>query len=68
MNAVFRFTTRFYNQVAYTNVNRVLSTEGAQQQMYRELEERENKRLERYSWELKEFNTEDILDKSLLRA
>ena len=68
MNRLFKAAATWDKLAARFTVNRLLSNEGAQAAMYQDLVEQEKQRETLFARELKEIETEDVLDRALLKA
>ena len=68
MNRLFNFTVRYDKAWMKFKTDRILSNTGAQATMYADLVAQENARAKLFSQELAERETDDILDRALLKA
>ncbi len=68
LNKVFQGTGYFYRNWWHLYVGKLVDPQRSQSALFRELQQREALREARYRWEIKEIETEDILDKALIKA
>ncbi|CDW84511.1 UNKNOWN [Stylonychia lemnae] len=61
-------STSNYRLYWRTYVSNMLSNQGSQKLMYQDLQQREAIRERRYKWEILEIETNDILDRALIKA
>ena len=68
MNRLFRFTVQHDKAWMRFKTNRLLHSEGSQATMYQDLYAQEKSREKLFAQELAERETEDVLDRALLKA
>eukprot|EP00347_Sterkiella_histriomuscorum_P002516 403367851 len=68
MNSLFNFVSNFHIVRFNSRVDQMLSPQGAQRLMAQELKQREALRERRYKHEILEIETNDILDRALVKA
>ena len=68
MNRLFRAFAWKDRLTAHFTMGRLLSSQGAQETMYKDLAAQEAERATLFARELKEVETEDPLDRALLKA